>query len=125
MDTNRLFTDPFGGWLTAADKAAATTINFTRSNLRPCISDLIQNLNHAHDQRFERGFGSADAARGGVVQVDFLLSSLPLIVRSRQSSRRSYLLRCACKPCINFYAQRVKSRRGVSAQGWQHYWRVA
>ena len=43
-------------------------------------------LTYAHDQRFERGFGSADAARGGVVQVDFLLSSLPLIVRSRQSS---------------------------------------
>jgi hypothetical protein len=42
MDTNRLFTNLFGGWLTAADKAAAATISFTRSNLRPCISDLIQ-----------------------------------------------------------------------------------
>ena len=42
MNTNRLFTNLFGGWLTAPDKAAAATINFTKSNLRPCISDLIQ-----------------------------------------------------------------------------------
>ena len=42
VDTNRLFTNLFGGWLTAADKAAAATVNFTRSNLRPSIYDLIQ-----------------------------------------------------------------------------------
>ena len=29
MDTNRIFTNLFGGWLTAADKAAAATINYT------------------------------------------------------------------------------------------------
>ena len=34
MDTNRMFTNLFGGWLTAADKAAAATINFTRSTVR-------------------------------------------------------------------------------------------
>jgi hypothetical protein len=42
MDTNRIFTSLFGGWLTAADKVAAATINYTKSSLRPCVSDLTQ-----------------------------------------------------------------------------------
>ena len=42
LDTNRLFTNLFGGWLTAADKAAAATINYTRSTVMPCVCDLTQ-----------------------------------------------------------------------------------
>jgi hypothetical protein len=42
MDTNRIFTNLFGGSLTAADKAAATTINYTRSTVVPCVCDLTQ-----------------------------------------------------------------------------------
>ena len=42
MDTNRIFTNLFGGWLTAADKAAATMINYTRSTVVPCVCDLTQ-----------------------------------------------------------------------------------
>jgi len=42
MDTNRMFTNLFGGWLTAADKAAATTINYTKSTVLPRVSDLTQ-----------------------------------------------------------------------------------
>ena len=42
MDTNRIFTNLFGGWLTAADKAAATSINYTRSTVVPCVCDLTQ-----------------------------------------------------------------------------------
>ena len=42
MDTNRIFTNLFGGWLTAADKAAATTINYTRLTVVPCVCDLTQ-----------------------------------------------------------------------------------
>jgi hypothetical protein len=40
MDTNRIFTNLFGGWLTAADKAAATTINYTKSTVMPSFSGL-------------------------------------------------------------------------------------
>ena len=42
MDTNRMFTSLFGGWLTAADKAAAATINYTKSTVLPRVSDLTQ-----------------------------------------------------------------------------------
>ena len=42
MDTNRIFTNLFGGWLTAADKAAAATIDYTMSTVLPCVSDLTQ-----------------------------------------------------------------------------------
>jgi hypothetical protein len=42
MDTNRIFTNLFAGWLTAADKAAATTINYTKSTVVPCVCDLTQ-----------------------------------------------------------------------------------
>jgi len=42
MDTNRIFTNLFGGWLTAADKAAAATINYTRSTVIPRACDLTQ-----------------------------------------------------------------------------------
>jgi hypothetical protein len=42
MDTNRIFTNSFGGWLAAADKAAAATINYTMSTVLPCVSDLTQ-----------------------------------------------------------------------------------
>ena len=42
MDTNRIFTSLFGGWLTAADRAAAATINYTRSTVLPRVSDLTQ-----------------------------------------------------------------------------------
>ncbi len=42
MDTNRMFTSLFGNWLTAADKAAAATINYTKSTVLPCVSDLTQ-----------------------------------------------------------------------------------
>jgi hypothetical protein len=41
MDTNRMFTSLFGGWLAAADKAAAT-INYTKSTILPRVSDLTQ-----------------------------------------------------------------------------------
>ena len=33
MDTNRMFTNLLGGWLTAADKAAATTIKIGRAHV--------------------------------------------------------------------------------------------
>ena len=42
MDTNRMFTNLFGRWLTAADKAAAATINLTKSTVLPRVSDLTQ-----------------------------------------------------------------------------------
>ncbi len=42
MDTNRMFTSLFGRWLTAADKAAAATINYTKSTILPRVSDLWQ-----------------------------------------------------------------------------------
>ena len=42
MDSNRIFTNLFGGWLTAADKAAAATINYTKSTVVPCVCDLTQ-----------------------------------------------------------------------------------
>jgi hypothetical protein len=42
MDTNRMFTSLFGNWLTAADKAAAATINYTKSTVLPRVSDLTQ-----------------------------------------------------------------------------------
>jgi hypothetical protein len=42
MDTNRIFTNLFGGWLTVADKATAATINYTQSTVLPCVSKLTQ-----------------------------------------------------------------------------------
>jgi hypothetical protein len=42
MDTNRIFTNLFSGWLTAADKAAATTINYTKSTVMPSFSGLTR-----------------------------------------------------------------------------------
>jgi hypothetical protein len=42
MDTNRIFTSLFGNWLTAADKAAATTINYTKSTVLPRVFNLTQ-----------------------------------------------------------------------------------
>jgi hypothetical protein len=42
MDTNRIFTSLFGKWLTAADKAAAATVNYTKSTLLRRVSDLTQ-----------------------------------------------------------------------------------
>jgi hypothetical protein len=52
MDTNRIFTNLFGGWLTAADKAAATTINYTRSTVVPCVCDLTQKATLATGKTF-------------------------------------------------------------------------
>jgi hypothetical protein len=37
-----MFTNLLGGWFTAADKAAATTINYTKSTVLPRVSDLTQ-----------------------------------------------------------------------------------
>lgn len=42
MDANRIFTNLFGGWLTAADKAAAATINYTKSTVVSRVCDLTQ-----------------------------------------------------------------------------------
>jgi hypothetical protein len=42
MDTNRMFTNLFGGWLTAADKAAAATINCVKSTVMPTFSELTR-----------------------------------------------------------------------------------
>ena len=42
MNTNRIFTSLFGGWLTAADKSAATAVSCTKSTVVPRISDLAQ-----------------------------------------------------------------------------------
>ncbi|MGD0228699.1 MAG: hypothetical protein ABSF71_40890 [Terriglobia bacterium] len=42
MDTNTIFTGLFGGWLKTADKAAAATINFSKSTVLPCVSNLTQ-----------------------------------------------------------------------------------
>jgi hypothetical protein len=42
MDTHRIFTSLFGGWLTAADKAAVTTINYTKSTVMPSFSGLTR-----------------------------------------------------------------------------------
>ena len=42
MDTNRIFTNLFGGWRTATDEAAAATINYTKSTVLPRVSDLTQ-----------------------------------------------------------------------------------
>jgi hypothetical protein len=37
-----MFTRLFGNWLTAADRAAAATINYTKSTVLPRVSDLTQ-----------------------------------------------------------------------------------
>ena len=42
MDTNRMFTNLLGGWLTKADKAAAATINYTKSTVMPAFSGLTR-----------------------------------------------------------------------------------
>jgi hypothetical protein len=42
MDTNRIFTNLFGGWLITADKAAAATINYTTSTVLPRVSEITQ-----------------------------------------------------------------------------------
>jgi hypothetical protein len=42
MDSNTIFTSLFGGWLKAADKAAAATINYTKSTVIPGVCDLAQ-----------------------------------------------------------------------------------
>ena len=42
MDTNRIFTNLFSGWLAAADQAAAVTMNYTKSTVVPCASKLAQ-----------------------------------------------------------------------------------
>ena len=42
MDTNTIFTSLLGGWLTAADKAAAATIHYTKSTAIPGFSDLLR-----------------------------------------------------------------------------------
>ena len=42
MDTNRMFTNLFGGWLAAADKAAAATINCVKSTVMPAFSGLTR-----------------------------------------------------------------------------------
>jgi len=44
MDTNTIFTSLFGGWLKAADKAAAATINYTKSTVIPGVCDLTQKV---------------------------------------------------------------------------------
>jgi len=40
MDSNTIFTSLFGGWLKAADKAAAATINYTKSTVIPGVCSL-------------------------------------------------------------------------------------
>jgi hypothetical protein len=42
MDTNRMFTNLFSGWLSAADKATAATINYTKSTVVPCVCDMTR-----------------------------------------------------------------------------------
>jgi hypothetical protein len=42
MDTNTIFTSLFDGWLRAADKAAAATINYAKSTVIPGVCDLTQ-----------------------------------------------------------------------------------
>jgi hypothetical protein len=42
MDTNRMFASLFGRWLTAADKAAAATINCVKSTVMPIFSELTR-----------------------------------------------------------------------------------
>ena len=42
MDTNRMFTNLFGGWLTKADNAAAAAINYTQSTVMPAFSGLTR-----------------------------------------------------------------------------------
>ena len=40
MDTNRLFKNLFSGGLTAPNKAATATIDFTKSTAMPAVSNL-------------------------------------------------------------------------------------
>ena len=42
MDTNRIFTNLFSGWLSVADKATASTINYTKSTVVPCVCDMTR-----------------------------------------------------------------------------------
>ena len=42
MDSNTIFTSLFGGCLKAADKAAAATIDFSKSTVIPGVCDLTQ-----------------------------------------------------------------------------------
>ena len=44
MDSNRMFTNLFSGWLTAADKAVATTINYATSTVMPAFSGLTRKV---------------------------------------------------------------------------------
>ncbi len=42
MDSNTIFTSLFGGCLKAADKAAAATINYTKSTVIPSVCCLTK-----------------------------------------------------------------------------------
>jgi hypothetical protein len=42
MDSNTIFTNLFSGWLSKADKAAATTINYAKSTVMPACSGLTR-----------------------------------------------------------------------------------
>lgn len=42
MDSNTIFTDLFSGWLAKAHKAAAATINYTKSTIMPAFSGLTR-----------------------------------------------------------------------------------
>ena len=42
MDTNRIFTNLFSGWLTTADKVAAATFNYTTLTVLPRVSEITQ-----------------------------------------------------------------------------------
>jgi hypothetical protein len=42
MDTNRIFTNVFGGWLTAADKVTAATVHYTKSTVLRCAYKVAQ-----------------------------------------------------------------------------------
>ena len=60
MDTNRMFTSLFGGWLTAADKAAAATINYTKSTVMPSFSRPDAESNNGNWQDLAQSWHQAD-----------------------------------------------------------------
>jgi hypothetical protein len=65
MDTNRIFTNLFGGCDAAADKAAAATINYSRSTVLPCVSDLTQKATLATGKTLvEVGYKLTDCCTG-------------------------------------------------------------
>ncbi len=83
MDTNRMFTNLFGGWLTAADKAAATTINYTKSTVMPSFSGLTRKATMATGKTLlAAGYKLVDCCTQQVTAILTRIKSLLAVVKT-------------------------------------------